>query len=203
MIPLTNPDKKSIESIFDKSFDPIYNKAKYIHNNLSTTSVIHRTDTNNLLNITKEGLKIEKSVTPTGATEIIEISKRIKEELKKPEDRYKAIHATFTVNTELTDSKIDELKSKNQVLIEFKIDNDNPEIFVADFEHINRAIFDQIDFNRTKDNNYLYYMELNLYKYWKSFIPLHEYISQNKKYNHPEILIFHDIEPHYLNIITK
>ena len=191
-----------IESIFNKSFDPISQKIENISNTLSsTTSVIHRTDVQNLPNITKEGLKIEKSVTPSGATQIIEISKRIKKELGIDEDRYKTIYATFTINTELTDSKINDLKSSNQALIEFKIDNDDPEIFVADFEPINRAIFDQIDFNKIKDSNYLYYMELNLYQYWKSFIPLHEYINQNKEYKFPEILIFHDIKPNILNVI--
>jgi len=192
-----------IESIFNKSFDPISQKIENISNTLSsTTSVIHRTDVQNLPNIISEGLKIEKSVTPTGATQIIEISKRIKKELGINEDRYKTIYATFN-DKEITDSKINDLKSSNQALIEFKIDNDDPEIFVADFEPINRAIFDQIDFNRTKDSNYLYYMELNLYQYWKSFIPLHEYINQNKEYKFPEILIFHNIEPTNLNILIK
>ena len=192
-----------IESIFNKSFDPISQKIENISNTLSsTTSVIHRTDVQNLPNIMSEGLKVEKSVTPTGATQIIEISKRIKKELGINEDRYKTIYATFN-DKEITDSKINDLKSSNQALIEFKIDNDDPEIFVADFEPINRAIFDQIDFNRTKDSNYLYYMELNLYQYWKSFIPLHEYINQNKEYKFPEILIFHNIEPTNLNILIK
>ena len=203
MIPLTNPDKKSIESIFDKRFDSISQKVDNISDTLSsTTSVIHRTDIQNLPNIMSEGLKIEKSVTPTGATEIIEISKRIKKELGIDKDRYKTIYATFN-DKEITDSKINDLKSSNQALIEFKIDNDDSKIFVSDFEPINRAIFDQIDFNRTKDSNYLYYMKLNLYQYWESFIPLHEYINQNKEYKFPEILIFHDIKPTNLNILIK
>jgi len=195
--------QQNIQELVNKNFDPISQKIENISNTLtSTTSVIHRTDVQNLPNIISEGLKIEKSVTPTGASQIIEISKRIKKELGINEDRYKTIYATFN-DKEITDSKINDLKSSNQALIEFKINNDDPEIFVADFEPINRAIFDQIDFNRTKDSNYLYYMELNLYQYWKSFIPLHEYINQNKEYKFPEILIFHDIEPTNLNILIK
>jgi len=194
---------QDIKDIVNKNFDPISQKIENISNTLtSTTSVIHRTDIQNLPNIMSEGLKVEKSVTPTGATQIIEISKRIKKELGINEDRYKTIYSTFN-DKEITDSKINDLKSSNQALIEFKIDNDDPEIFVADFEPINRAIFDQIDFNKIKDSNYLYYMELNLYQYWKSFIPLHEYINQNKEYKFPEILIFHDIEPTNLNILIK
>jgi len=194
---------QTIEELVNQKFDPISQKIDNISNTLtSTTSVIHRTDVQNLPNIISEGLKIEKSVTPSGASQIIEISKRIKKELGINEDRYKTIYATFN-DKEITDSKINDLKSSNQALIEFKIDNDDSKIFVSDFEPINRAIFDQIDFNRTKDSNYLYYMKLNLYQYWESFIPLHEYINQNKEYKFPEILIFHDIKPTNLNILIK
>ncbi len=199
MIPLTNPSEKSIKDIVNKGFDPISKKIDALS---KSTSVIHRTDIENLPNIMNEGLKIEKSVTPIGATEIIEISKRIKEELKKPEDRYKAIYATFN-NNQISCSDFNDIWARDESLIEFKIDNDDPEIFIADFEPINKAIFDQIDFNRIKDNNYLYDMELNLYKYWESFISLREYIIQNKKYNHPEILIFHNIEPNKIKILKK
>ncbi len=194
-----------IESVINKSFDPIYNKTKDISNYLSSISVIHRTDIQNLPNIMSEGLKIEKSVTPTGATEIIKISKRIKKELSKPEDRYKTIYATFN-DKELTDSVINELQLRKETLIEFKINVDDLNIFVADFDSISKAIFNQIDFNRTKNERYLYDtlhgMERNLYDYWNSFIPISEYVNE-RKYDNPEILIFHVIEPTDLNILIK
>ncbi len=202
---IKNPDKKSIETIFNKSFNPIYNKTKDISNYLSSISVIHRTDIQNLPNIMSEGLKIEKSVTPTGATEIIEISKRIKKELRITQDRYKTIYATFN-DKELTNSDINELQLRKETLIEFKINVDDLNIFVADFDSISKAIFNQIDFNRTKNERYLYDtlhgMERNLYDYWNNFIPISEYVNE-RKYDNPEILIFHDIEPTDLNILIK
>ena len=198
-------NKRNTESIFNKTFDPMYDKTKHISNSLSSTmSVVHRTDVQNLPNIMSEGLKIEKSVTPSGATQIIEISKRIKTELGITEDRYKTIYTTFN-DKELTDSDINELQSRREALIEFKINVNDSDIFVANFDHINKAIFNQIDFNRTKNERYLYDtlhgMERNLYDYWESFVPISEYMNE-RKYDNPEILIFHDIEPNNLTILT-
>jgi len=201
MIPLKNPNKKSTETIFSKSFDPIYNKTKDISNYLSSISVIHITDIQNLPNIMSQGLKIEKSVTPTGATEIIEISKRIKKELEITQDRYKTIYAKFN-DKELTDSDINELQSRKETFIEFKINVDDPYIFVADFNYINKAISNQLNFNRTKDYDYIYDMERELYDYWKSFVSISQYINK-RKYDNPEILIFHNIEPSKLRILIK
>lgn len=188
----------TLEDIVNEKFDHIEEKIDNIKNFL-TTSLVHRTDTINLISIMKEGLKTEKSLKSYYSSEFYNISNKITNELGISKDRSNAIYATF--NTEVPDSN--ELFARNETLLEFKVDNNDPEIFVANFEPINKAIFNQLDYHRVKQQRNLIELEKNLYEYWISFVSLYEYLTNLTRYKYAEILIFHNIEPNKITILES
>jgi hypothetical protein len=143
----------------------------------------------------KNGIKREYDTIPKNANELAIISKEIQKELNIEEiGKHKAIYA-FPEPPKLKQVPND------TVVFELTVNEEN--VLLFDCIAMSRAIFDQIDYNQTKDKVYLRLLKQDLYTYWKSMILYEEYLQDKQKYKNYEVLIFSDVSPENIKIYYK